>query len=176
MTEVMSTLQPGAGTRRPGSIGKPFGDVRIRLEDPEGREVAVGEVGESVAVHDVSRCPRRCAAPAATRQGPCAPGMLRPEQRFDIAHSAEQAIRRVGQRQKPGMQIEGTRFLIDSSGLEVRSSEVGAAVAGARDASSTPPAPIPRLFPVAGRGPPARGVCLAVWPTCDRASLASCTL
>jgi long-chain acyl-CoA synthetase len=47
MTEVLYSYQP-TGQRRPGSIGKPIGDVRIRLEGADGREVAVGEVGEIV--------------------------------------------------------------------------------------------------------------------------------
>ncbi len=51
MTEVIYCNQPlNLGERRPGSIGKPFGDVRIRLEDADGNEVAVGEVGE-IVVH-----------------------------------------------------------------------------------------------------------------------------
>jgi acyl-CoA synthetase (AMP-forming)/AMP-acid ligase II len=37
------------GERRPGSIGKPFGDVRLRLVDVDGRDVAPGRVGEVVA-------------------------------------------------------------------------------------------------------------------------------
>ncbi|HWU54101.1 MAG TPA: AMP-binding protein [Rhizomicrobium sp.] len=50
MTEVMYCNQPvSLGQRRPGSIGKPFGDVRIRLEDADGNEVPAGEVGEIVA-------------------------------------------------------------------------------------------------------------------------------
>jgi long-chain acyl-CoA synthetase len=51
MTEVMYCNQPfDQGQRRPGSIGKPFGDVRIRLEDPDGNEVPPGEAGE-IVVH-----------------------------------------------------------------------------------------------------------------------------
>jgi long-chain acyl-CoA synthetase len=51
MTEVLYCNQPfDQGQRRPGSIGKPFGDVRIRLEAPDGNEVQPGEVGE-VVVH-----------------------------------------------------------------------------------------------------------------------------
>jgi long-chain acyl-CoA synthetase len=51
MTEVMYCNQPfNLGERRPGSIGKPFGDVRIRLEDTNGNEVPDGEVGE-IVVH-----------------------------------------------------------------------------------------------------------------------------
>jgi acyl-coenzyme A synthetase/AMP-(fatty) acid ligase len=51
MTEVMYCNQPfNQGQRRSGSIGKPFGDVRIRLEDPDGNEVPTGEVGE-IVVH-----------------------------------------------------------------------------------------------------------------------------
>jgi long-chain acyl-CoA synthetase len=50
MTEILYANQPyHLGERRPGSVGKPFGDVRIRLEDPDGNEVAIGEVGEIVA-------------------------------------------------------------------------------------------------------------------------------
>jgi len=49
MTEVMYCNQPvNLGQRRPGSVGKPFGDVRIRLEDADGNEVPDGEVGEIV--------------------------------------------------------------------------------------------------------------------------------
>jgi acyl-CoA synthetase (AMP-forming)/AMP-acid ligase II len=51
MTEVMYCNQPYlSGERRAGSIGKPFGDVRIRLEDAEGNEVPDGAVGE-IVVH-----------------------------------------------------------------------------------------------------------------------------
>jgi long-chain acyl-CoA synthetase len=51
MTEVIYANQPyHLGERRPGSIGKPFGDVRIRLEDGQGNEVPNGDVGE-VVVH-----------------------------------------------------------------------------------------------------------------------------
>jgi long-chain acyl-CoA synthetase len=51
MTEVLYCNQPfDQGQRRPGSIGKPFGDVRIRLEAPDGNEVPLGEVGE-IVVH-----------------------------------------------------------------------------------------------------------------------------
>jgi long-chain acyl-CoA synthetase len=49
MTEVMYCNQPfHLGECRPGSIGKPFGDVRIRLEDADGNAVADGEPGEIV--------------------------------------------------------------------------------------------------------------------------------
>jgi len=49
MTEVMYSHQPvDRGERRPGTIGKPFGDVHIRLEDANGMEVADGETGEIV--------------------------------------------------------------------------------------------------------------------------------
>jgi len=49
MTEVIYSNQPlHLGERRPGSIGKPFGDVSIRLEDAQGNEVPMGEVGEIV--------------------------------------------------------------------------------------------------------------------------------
>jgi long-chain acyl-CoA synthetase len=49
MTEVIYCNQPlNLGQRRAGSIGKPFGDVRIRLEDADGNEVPDGEVGEIV--------------------------------------------------------------------------------------------------------------------------------
>ncbi len=51
MTEVMYCNQPfDKGQRRAGSIGKPFGDVRIRLEAPDGNEVPLGTVGE-IVVH-----------------------------------------------------------------------------------------------------------------------------
>ena len=54
MTEVMYCNQPvNLGQRRPGSVGKPFGDVRIRLEDPDGNEVPDGEVGE-IVVHSAA--------------------------------------------------------------------------------------------------------------------------
>jgi long-chain acyl-CoA synthetase len=50
MTEVMYSNQPyNLGQRRPGSVGKPFGDVRIRLEDEQGNEVPAGQTGEIVA-------------------------------------------------------------------------------------------------------------------------------
>ena len=50
MTEVMYSNQPyNLGERCPGSVGKPFGDVRIRLQDADGKEVPPGEVGEIVA-------------------------------------------------------------------------------------------------------------------------------
>ncbi|MBA2590351.1 MAG: AMP-binding protein [Alphaproteobacteria bacterium] len=50
MTEVIYCNQPvNLGQRRAGSIGKPFGDVRIRLEDADGNEMPDGEVGEIVA-------------------------------------------------------------------------------------------------------------------------------
>lgn len=49
MTEVIYCMQPYfANERRPGSIGKPIGDVYIRLEDDYGDEVPQGEVGEIV--------------------------------------------------------------------------------------------------------------------------------
>src|SRR5205085_10882973 len=49
MTEVMYANQPyHLGERRAGSVGKPLGDVRIRRENTEGKEVARGEVGEIV--------------------------------------------------------------------------------------------------------------------------------
>jgi long-chain acyl-CoA synthetase len=49
MTEVMYSNQPyHLGERRPGSIGKPFGDVRIQLQDAQGDEVPEGQVGEIV--------------------------------------------------------------------------------------------------------------------------------
>lgn len=51
MTEVMYCNQPyHRGERRPGSVGQPFGDVRIRLEDANGHEVPEGAVGE-ILVH-----------------------------------------------------------------------------------------------------------------------------
>ena len=53
MTEVMYCNQPvNLGQRRAGSIGKPFGDVRIRLEDADGNEVPDGVVGEIVVYSD----------------------------------------------------------------------------------------------------------------------------
>ena len=55
MTEVMYCNQPfNQGQRRSGSIGKPVGVVRIRLEDPNASEVPAGEVGE-IVVHEVER-------------------------------------------------------------------------------------------------------------------------
>lgn len=49
MTEVLYCNQPvNLGQRRAGSVGKPFGDVCIRIEDPDGNEVPDGEVGEIV--------------------------------------------------------------------------------------------------------------------------------
>jgi acyl-CoA synthetase (AMP-forming)/AMP-acid ligase II len=49
MTECYYAIQPhSSGERRPGSIGKPMGDVRINLVDREGAPVAEGEVGEIV--------------------------------------------------------------------------------------------------------------------------------
>jgi long-chain acyl-CoA synthetase len=54
MTEVMYSMQPHlTGERRPGSIGKPFGDVRLRLVDPQGQDVPTGEVGE-IVVHSAA--------------------------------------------------------------------------------------------------------------------------
>ena len=53
MTEVIYALQPRLGERRVGSIGKPIGDVRIRLKDAEGRDVVgTNEVGEIVIFSD----------------------------------------------------------------------------------------------------------------------------
>jgi acyl-coenzyme A synthetase/AMP-(fatty) acid ligase len=49
MTELYYTIQPLArGERRPGTIGKPLGDVEVRLMSPAGQPVAKGEVGEIV--------------------------------------------------------------------------------------------------------------------------------
>jgi long-chain acyl-CoA synthetase len=49
MTEIIYCNQPvNLGQRRSGSIGKPFGDIRIRLEDADGNEVPDGEIGEIV--------------------------------------------------------------------------------------------------------------------------------
>jgi acyl-CoA synthetase (AMP-forming)/AMP-acid ligase II len=49
MTEVYYTIQPLArGERRPGTVGKPIGDVRVTLLNPAGEPVADGEVGEFV--------------------------------------------------------------------------------------------------------------------------------
>jgi acyl-CoA synthetase (AMP-forming)/AMP-acid ligase II len=49
MTEVIYSANRPPDIRRAGSIGRPIGDVRLRLVDTEGREVAPGEVGEIVA-------------------------------------------------------------------------------------------------------------------------------
>ena len=50
MTEIMYCNQPyNLGLRRPGSVGKPFGDVRLRLVDADGNDVAPGTVGEIIA-------------------------------------------------------------------------------------------------------------------------------
>jgi len=47
MTEVYYAIQPLArGERRPGTIGKPMGDVRIALRNGAGEPVGEGEVGE----------------------------------------------------------------------------------------------------------------------------------
>lgn len=49
MTEVIYTMQPYyARERRPGSIGKPIGDVQIRLQDASGQDVGPGEIGEMI--------------------------------------------------------------------------------------------------------------------------------
>ena len=49
MTEVYYAVQPLArGQRRPGTVGKPFGDARIALLTPAGEPVGEGEVGEFV--------------------------------------------------------------------------------------------------------------------------------
>jgi acyl-CoA synthetase (AMP-forming)/AMP-acid ligase II len=49
MTECYYAIQPrSSGERRPGSIGKPLGDVRIRLVDRDGAPAPEGEVGEIV--------------------------------------------------------------------------------------------------------------------------------
>jgi acyl-CoA synthetase (AMP-forming)/AMP-acid ligase II len=49
MTEVYYATQPLArGERRPGTVGKPFGDVRIALLGRTGEPVGEGEVGEFV--------------------------------------------------------------------------------------------------------------------------------
>ena len=49
MTEVYYTIQPVVrGDRKPGTIGKPYGDVRIALLNPDGEPVREGEVGEFV--------------------------------------------------------------------------------------------------------------------------------
>jgi long-chain acyl-CoA synthetase len=51
MTEVIYCCQPyNLAQRRPGSIGKPIGDVRILLEDADGNAVPDGAVGE-IVVH-----------------------------------------------------------------------------------------------------------------------------
>jgi acyl-CoA synthetase (AMP-forming)/AMP-acid ligase II len=50
MTELLYTVQPlRRGERRPGSIGRPMGDVRITLLDQNGEAVPDGEAGEIVA-------------------------------------------------------------------------------------------------------------------------------
>ncbi len=47
MTETnMNTSNPYAGERVPGSVGLPLPGVSIRIADPMGKEVAVGEVGQ----------------------------------------------------------------------------------------------------------------------------------
>jgi long-chain acyl-CoA synthetase len=49
MTEVFYTAQPvRTDGRRPGTIGKPFGDVRVSLLSASGEPVGEGEVGEMV--------------------------------------------------------------------------------------------------------------------------------
>ncbi len=52
MTEsaaTITTLDPGEVLRKMASVGKPFTNVEIRLVDEEGRDVALGEVGEILA-------------------------------------------------------------------------------------------------------------------------------
>jgi acyl-CoA synthetase (AMP-forming)/AMP-acid ligase II len=50
MTELYYAIQPLArGDRRPGSIGKPLGDVRLAVLDPAGEALPDGEVGEVAA-------------------------------------------------------------------------------------------------------------------------------
>jgi acyl-CoA synthetase (AMP-forming)/AMP-acid ligase II len=66
MTEVYYTLQPLArGERKPGTVGKPFGDVRVALLDRAGEPVADGEVGEFV-VWSASMSPGYWNDPAST--------------------------------------------------------------------------------------------------------------
>ncbi len=50
MTELYYAIQPlRRGERRPGSIGKPMGDVRLAVLAPAGEPLADGEVGEIAA-------------------------------------------------------------------------------------------------------------------------------
>jgi malonyl-CoA/methylmalonyl-CoA synthetase len=47
MTETLMTLgNPYAGERRPGTVGRPFAGVEMRIVDDEGREVADGVTGD----------------------------------------------------------------------------------------------------------------------------------
>jgi malonyl-CoA/methylmalonyl-CoA synthetase len=47
MTETLMTLgNPYLGERRPGTVGKPFAGVEIRIRDGEGSEVGEGVTGE----------------------------------------------------------------------------------------------------------------------------------
>jgi long-chain acyl-CoA synthetase len=49
MTELYYCVQPlRAGERRPGSIGRPMGDVRVEIRDGTGAPLPDGEVGEMV--------------------------------------------------------------------------------------------------------------------------------
>ena len=47
-TCAITTVNPVNGTRKIGSIGKPIGDVEIKLVDDDGNEVAQGEAGELI--------------------------------------------------------------------------------------------------------------------------------
>jgi acyl-CoA synthetase (AMP-forming)/AMP-acid ligase II len=66
MTELFYTIQPlRSGARRPGTIGKPMGDVSIALLDRAGEPVAEGEVGE-IVVQSAGMTPGYWNDPAST--------------------------------------------------------------------------------------------------------------